>query len=182
MNIRSIIATTCILFIFGCFLYWLYSIGKISSLGIVLLVVGGIAFVTVFLFLYKQLWSDTEWDSVIQKDIGYAGTRLADLRWMQKGSNAKGVGVNLPPFLLNNLLHRSLAPSLLVFFSKVSDKRQRQTVVRPLSSGQKARPDTLCPEETNLLDYLSTHPTTKKRIEQARHYSESFKQGLTVCE
>lgn len=37
-------------------------------------------------------------------------------------------------------------------------------------------------ENENLLDYLSTHPSTEKRIEQARRYSACFKQGLTVCD
>lgn len=32
-----------------------------------------------------------------------------------------------------------------------------------------------------ITDYLSTHPSTAKRIEQARRYSECFKQGLRVC-
>ncbi len=36
-------------------------------------------------------------------------------------------------------------------------------------------------EKADPLDYLSSHPSTKKRIEIARQYSECFKKGLTSC-
>ena len=36
-------------------------------------------------------------------------------------------------------------------------------------------------EDASILDYFSSHPTTKKRIELANHYSECFKEGLTIC-
>jgi len=32
-----------------------------------------------------------------------------------------------------------------------------------------------------ILDYFASHPTTKERVELANHYSECFKEGLTVC-
>jgi Zn-dependent protease with chaperone function len=34
----------------------------------------------------------------------------------------------------------------------------------------------------DVLDYLSTHPRTEKRIEQAKRYSQCFKEGLIHCE
>ena len=34
----------------------------------------------------------------------------------------------------------------------------------------------------NVLDYLSSHPNTSKRVEIARQYSDCFKQGLTTCD
>jgi len=37
-------------------------------------------------------------------------------------------------------------------------------------------------EDSNFLDYLSTHPETENRIEQAERYSNCFKKGLKVCE
>ena len=36
--------------------------------------------------------------------------------------------------------------------------------------------------DSEILDYFSSHPTTKKRIELANQYSECFKQGLSICE
>jgi len=33
-----------------------------------------------------------------------------------------------------------------------------------------------------VLDYLSSHPSTKQRVEIARQYSECFRKGLTVCD
>jgi len=36
-------------------------------------------------------------------------------------------------------------------------------------------------ENEEFLDYFSSHPSTKKRVELANHYSECFNQGLTVC-
>lgn len=37
-------------------------------------------------------------------------------------------------------------------------------------------------EENNLMDYLSSHPNTIERIEQAERYSECFQQGLLACD
>jgi predicted Zn-dependent protease len=37
------------------------------------------------------------------------------------------------------------------------------------------------PDE-DVLDYLSSHPTTKERVEIAQQYSQCFKKGLTTCE
>jgi predicted Zn-dependent protease len=37
-------------------------------------------------------------------------------------------------------------------------------------------------DETNVLDYLSSHPNTKQRIERAKKFSECFHQGLVDCE
>jgi len=34
---------------------------------------------------------------------------------------------------------------------------------------------------SKILDYFSSHPTTKERVELANRYSQCFKQGLTVC-
>lgn len=34
----------------------------------------------------------------------------------------------------------------------------------------------------DILDYLSSHPTTKQRVEIAEQYSQCFKKGLTTCE
>ncbi|NOR55158.1 MAG: M48 family metalloprotease [Sulfurovum sp.] len=37
-------------------------------------------------------------------------------------------------------------------------------------------------EEKDILDYLSSHPNTKERIEIANQYSACFKRGLEVCD
>ncbi|MFT6916720.1 MAG: Zn-dependent protease with chaperone function [Motiliproteus sp.] len=36
--------------------------------------------------------------------------------------------------------------------------------------------------DDNFMDYLSSHPSTRKRSEQARHYSECFQHALTACD
>jgi len=35
--------------------------------------------------------------------------------------------------------------------------------------------------EKEFLDYFSSHPSTKERVELANRYSACFQQGLTVC-
>ena len=35
--------------------------------------------------------------------------------------------------------------------------------------------------QKNIFDYLSSHPKTEQRIEVANHYSDCFKQKLTIC-
>jgi len=36
--------------------------------------------------------------------------------------------------------------------------------------------------DKDVLDYLSSHPTTKERVKIAKQYSQCFKKGLTTCE
>lgn len=36
--------------------------------------------------------------------------------------------------------------------------------------------------DEDVLDYLSSHPTTKERVKIAQQYSQCFKKGLTTCE
>ncbi len=36
--------------------------------------------------------------------------------------------------------------------------------------------------DQDVLDYLSSHPTTKERVKIAQQYSQCFKKGLTACE
>jgi len=35
--------------------------------------------------------------------------------------------------------------------------------------------------DSEIMDYFSSHPNTKERVKLANHYSECFKEGLTVC-
>lgn len=37
-------------------------------------------------------------------------------------------------------------------------------------------------KDESLLDYISSHPVTKLRVEQANRYSECFRQNLKICE
>ncbi|MFT4630653.1 MAG: Zn-dependent protease with chaperone function [Dinoroseobacter sp.] len=37
-------------------------------------------------------------------------------------------------------------------------------------------------KDSGILDYLSSHPSTEKRIQQAESFSQCFKQGLKVCD
>ena len=36
-------------------------------------------------------------------------------------------------------------------------------------------------DNSKILDYFASHPNTQKRVELANHYSDCFKQGLTIC-
>lgn len=60
MNIRSTISIIVMLSIFGTFLYWAYSVGKISSTEIIIILLGGIFFVAVTNYIYKQQWSNDD--------------------------------------------------------------------------------------------------------------------------
>lgn len=60
MNVRATIASISMLGIFGVFLFWLYSIGKISITSIAILIAGGVIFVGITHLLYRKLWSESE--------------------------------------------------------------------------------------------------------------------------
>lgn len=60
MNTRSIVVSAIMIFIFGVFLLWLHSVGKITMLGICALIVAGVFFVGLSHYFYKKLWSDLE--------------------------------------------------------------------------------------------------------------------------
>ena len=50
------------------------------------------------------------------------------------------------------------------------------------SKTQKDKKATEEADEKSILDYLSSHPSTKQRVEIARQYSECFKKGMTSCD
>lgn len=54
---RQAISVASMLILFTFFLGWLYLMGKISLMGILVLVVSGVAFVSLSHFLYKRFWS-----------------------------------------------------------------------------------------------------------------------------
>lgn len=60
MNIRSILASSVMLIIFGIFLYWLYSTGEISVTSIILIVLIGIIFIALTNYFYKRLWPSND--------------------------------------------------------------------------------------------------------------------------
>ena len=60
MKIREVLGIIFILGIFGLFLFWLYSKGEININGIIILISGGVLFVTITHYLYKDLWSDLD--------------------------------------------------------------------------------------------------------------------------
>jgi predicted Zn-dependent protease len=37
-------------------------------------------------------------------------------------------------------------------------------------------------DKGSILDYLSTHPSTSKRVEQAKRYSKCFQAGMVICD
>jgi hypothetical protein len=60
MNLRSTIASTVMIVIFSLFLFWLYSIGKITAEGIGLLVLGGVLFLAIVHFVYRKMYSEED--------------------------------------------------------------------------------------------------------------------------
>lgn len=60
MNIRAAVASVLMLSVFVSFLFWLYSVGKISVAGIIILVFGGLLFVGISHLFYKKMWSESE--------------------------------------------------------------------------------------------------------------------------
>jgi hypothetical protein len=54
---RQVISVASMLLLFFFFLGWLYLMGKISLVGIFVLVISGVAFVSLSHFLYKRFWS-----------------------------------------------------------------------------------------------------------------------------
>jgi len=59
---------------------------------------------------------------------------------------------------------------------------ERMTDYMEVEMGQEEDDKKQTEEEKEWLDYLSTHPSTEQRIEQAQRYSDCFKRGLTACE
>ena len=51
-----------------------------------------------------------------------------------------------------------------------------------VDSSEPDKPKESTEKGKNLFDYLSSHPNTEKRIEQAERFSACFKKGLLVCE
>ena len=60
MNIRSIIVISIMVAVFGVFLLWLHSVGKITTLGICVIIVTGVFFVGLSHYFYRKFWSDQE--------------------------------------------------------------------------------------------------------------------------
>lgn len=57
---RSIVVSAIMLCAFGLFLLWLHSVGKITTMGIIALMVTGVIFVGLSNYFYKRLWSEAE--------------------------------------------------------------------------------------------------------------------------
>lgn len=60
MNLRSTIASTVMIVIFSLFLFWLHSIGKITTVGIGFLILGGVLFLAIVHFLYRDIYSEKD--------------------------------------------------------------------------------------------------------------------------
>lgn len=58
MSARQVLSIAAMVMIFSAFLIWLYSIGRINFMGIVLIVSTGVVFVSLTTYLYKRMWDD----------------------------------------------------------------------------------------------------------------------------
>ena len=62
-----------------------------------------------------------------------------------------------------------------------TDKKETRDKKDKKQSKEKNIQESKAKESNSILDYLSSHPSTKKRVEIARQYSECFKKGLKEC-
>jgi Zn-dependent protease with chaperone function len=145
--------------------------------------------------------SQEEIDSVLLHEMGHVVHRhglemmiegtfvtVAVMMISGDGSSIGDMGIGLGSALVNSSYsrrHESQAD--LYAFEKMLiakiDPKAFSTIMNRMSAyilehqpkGKEAQDD------SRILDYFASHPTTKKRVELANHYSDCFKQGLTVC-
>ena len=58
--------------------------------------------------------------------------------------------------------------------SKQHDQKNNRTVRLPASTEK--------PSLGKIIDYLSSHPSTEKRVQQAQYYNQCFKQKSAECD
>lgn len=103
------------------------------------------------------------------------------------GSGMGDMGVGLGSALVNSAYSRKHeAEADLYAFKKMLqahiDPKSFSNIMNRMTSymaedNNKTKED----NDEKVLDYFSSHPSTRKRIDLANRYSECFKQGLTVC-
>ncbi|MFW2373646.1 MAG: M48 family metallopeptidase [Gammaproteobacteria bacterium] len=78
-------------------------------------------------------------------------------------------------FAFKHMLHVKRDP---IVFSNIMNRMTgyMQTATNSTIKQKESEP------EASVLDYLSSHPNTKQRVEIARQYSECFHKSLTTCE
>jgi len=84
-------------------------------------------------------------------------------------------------YAFDHMLRAKIDPAS---FSRIMDRMTRYMQEQTNKSGKKNRADKneVKESEDSFLDYLSSHPNTKKRIEIADQYSECYKKGLSICD
>lgn len=109
-------------------------------------------------------------DSNVMADMGIGiGSLLASSNFSRDHESEadsyafkKMLTVHIDPASFSNIMERMMA--------YIEEERQ---LPKKKKKSKKVKKD--------MFDYLSSHPSTQKRIELANKYSECFKQGLTTC-
>ena len=80
---------------------------------------------------------------------------------------------NIDPMAFSNIMNR-----MTVYMGKdMSTSKHKKDINDKKTQKSKDSKST-----NSILDYLSSHPSTKNRVEIAKQYSECFKKGLKTCE
>ena len=85
-------------------------------------------------------------------------------------------------YAFDQMLHANIDP---IAFARIMNRLSRYELSSDKDPETKDSQKNDVKESTSkptILDYLASHPRTTDRIEQAKRYSECFKQGLKVCE
>ena len=85
------------------------------------------------------------------------------------------LSANIDPMAFSSIMNR-MTQYMEEQTSPKHKKTQESTASKSKSKEPKAK------ESNSILDYLSSHPSTKDRVEIARQYSECFKKGMSSCE
>ena len=81
-------------------------------------------------------------------------------------------------YAFNHMLIAHIDPK---YFSRIMN-RMTQYMEKEMESNRKRKEIKIDKSKDNVLDYLSSHPNTQKRIEIANQFSECYKKGLTSCD
>ena len=112
---------------------------------------------------------------IVGDSNGFADTGAGLGSLLVSSNYSRGHESQADLFAFKHMLHVKRDP---IVFSNIMNRMTvyMQTATNSTNKQKKGEP------EASILDYLSSHPNTKQRVEIARQYSECFHKGLTTCE
>ena len=112
---------------------------------------------------------------IVGDSNGFADTGAGLGSLLVSSNYSRGHESQADLFAFKHMLHVKRDP---IVFSNIMNRMTvyMQTATNSTKKQKKGEP------EASILDYLSSHPNTKQRVEIARQYSECFHKGLTTCE